>query len=644
MLLLFSCQEETAEQPNIQLIKVMVGQMLLDQDDSQNAGVDTDQSISIFFSSAVDPERMEEAISLKEALSGEIVKFNVNFLNGDKEVVLRPIGLLKEGATYLLRISAGALGNQEAYFPGYEVKYTTRSSNVEVIGFAIDGAQWVGNRRWLNASTDFSIGLTFSKAIALTIDQIKITQNGSPMQVRLEAGEDDRNWIIKSSEVLEGFKKYALLIGFEEFSSVEQEIEDFTVEFFTGKSNIPQFPMLNTAALLTLVQQQTFNYFWDFAHPDSGMIRERNTSGDIVTTGGTGFGMMAIIVGIERGFIKRNEGVERWAKVVTFLANADRFHGAWSHWINGNTGKVIPFSAKDDGGDIVETALLIQGLLTVKEYLDPSNTTENELIESINVLWEEVEWDWYTGGGQNKLFWHWSPNYEWDMNLPVSGYNESLIVYVLATASPTYPIATEVYHQGWARGGAIVNGNSYFGRELPLGPAMGGPLFYAHYSFLGLDPRSLEDQYADYWEQNVNHSLIHQAYSEQNSLGYVGYGAEIWGLTASDNHLGYGAHSPTNDIGVIAPTAALSSMPYTPEASMDALELYYYGLGDRLWGEYGFYDAFNLTEDWISDSYLAIDQGPIVIMIENHRTGLLWEHFMQNQQVQAGLDKLGFSY
>tara|TARA_R110001592_G_scaffold236638_3_gene495214 strand:- start:129578 stop:131512 length:1935 start_codon:yes stop_codon:yes gene_type:complete len=644
MLLLFSCQEETAEQPNIQLIKVMVGQMLLDQDDSQNAGVDTDQSISIFFSSAVDPERMEEAISLKEALSGEIVKFNVNFLNGDKEVVLRPIGLLKEGATYLLRISAGALGNQEAYFPGYEVKYTTRSSNVEVIGFAIDGAQWVGNRRWLNASTDFSIGLTFSKAIALTIDQIKITQNGSPMQVRLEAGEDDRNWIIKSSEVLEGFKKYALLIGFEEFSSVEQEIEDFTVEFFTGKSNIPQFPMLNTAALLTLVQQQTFNYFWDFAHPDSGMIRERNTSGDIVTTGGTGFGMMAIIVGIERGFIKRNEGVERWAKVVTFLANADRFHGAWSHWINGNTGKVIPFSAKDDGGDIVETALLIQGLLTVKEYLDPSNTTENELIESINVLWEEVEWDWYTGGGQNKLFWHWSPNYEWDMNLPVSGYNESLIVYVLATASPTYPIATEVYHQGWARGGAIVNGNSYFGRELPLGPAMGGPLFYAHYSFLGLDPRSLEDQYADYWEQNVNHSLIHQAYSEQNSLGYVGYGAEIWGLTASDNHLGYGAHSPTNDIGVIAPTAALSSMPYTPEASMDALELYYYGLGDRLWGEYGFYDAFNLTEYWISDSYLAIDQGPIVIMIENHRTGLLWEHFMQNQQVQAGLDKLGFSY
>ena len=396
--------------------------------------------------------------------------------------------------------------------------------------------------------------------------------------------------------------------------------------------------------MLTLVQEQTFKYFWDFAHPSSGLVRERNTSGDLVTTGGTGFGMMAIIVGIERGFISRSEGVERWAKVVEFLSKADRFHGAWSHWLNGNTGKVIPFSPKDDGGDLVETALLIQGLLTVKEYLDPSNVTENEIIEDINVLWEEVEWDWYTRGGQNKLFWHWSPNNEWDMNLPVSGYNEALIVYVLAASSPTHPIAAEVYHKGWARDGGIMNGNSYFGMELPLGVAMGGPLFYAHYSFLGMDPRNLKDQYANYWTQNVNHSLIHQAYSEQNSLGYVGYGPEMWGLTASDNQEGYSAHSPTNDKGVISPTAALSSMPYTPEASMDALELYYYGLGDRLWGEYGFYDAFNLTEDWISDSYLAIDQGPIVIMIENHRTGLLWVHFMQNQQVQAGLGKLGFSY
>ena len=644
LILIFSCQEENSEAPNIQLTKATAGQILLAQDFSQNTGVAVDESISLTFSVAIEPSNIEDLIILKEKESGQLVNFNVNFLAQNREIILRPIGLLKQGTAYSLAVKEGSLGENGAYFSGYKVEFTSLSAAIKVLNFEIDGAEWVGNRRWVGASLDFSLTLTFSQAIDLTSDQVKLTENGNPLLVKLEAGDSEKTWTIKSTGLLNDFKKHTLSIVSDPNSLVSEELEDFTVEFFTGKSELNKFPVLTDAALLTLVQEQTFKYFWDFAHPSSGLVRERNTSGDLVTTGGTGFGMMAIIVGIERGFISRSEGVERWAKVVEFLSKADRFHGAWSHWLNGNTGKVIPFSPKDDGGDLVETALLIQGLLTVKEYLDPSNATENEIIEDINVLWEEVEWDWYTRGGQNKLFWHWSPNNEWDMNLPVSGYNEALIVYVLAASSPTHPIAAEVYHKGWARDGGIMNGNSYFGMELPLGAAMGGPLFYAHYSFLGLDPRNLKDQYANYWTQNVTHSLIHQAYSEQNSLGYVGYGPEIWGLTASDNQEGYSAHSPTNDKGVISPTAALSSMPYTPEASMDALELYYYGLGDRLWGEYGFYDAFNLTEDWISDSYLAIDQGPIVIMIENHRTGLLWVHFMQNQQVQAGLGKLGFSY
>lgn len=644
LILIFSCQEENSEAPNIQLTKATAGQIMLAQDFSQNTGVAVDESISLTFSVAIEQSNIEDLIILKEKESGQLVNFNVNFLAQNREIILRPIGLLKQGTAYSLAVKEGSLRKNGAYFSGYKVEFTTLSAAIKVLNFEIDGAEWVGNRRWVGASLDFSLTMTFSQAIDLTSDQVKLTENGNPLLVKVEAGDSEKTWTIKSTGLLNDFKKHTLSIVSDPNSSVSEELEDFTVDFFTGKSELNKFPFLTDAALLTLVQEQTFKYFWDFAHPSSGLVRERNTSGDLVTTGGTGFGMMAIIVGIERGFISRSEGVERWAKVVEFLSKADRFHGVWPHWLNGNTGKVIPFSPKDDGGDLVETALLIQGLLTVKEYLDPSNVTENEIIEDINVLWEEVEWDWYTRGGQNKLFWHWSPNNEWDMNLPVSGYNEALIVYVLAASSPTHPIAAEVYHKGWARDGGIMNGNSYFGMELPLGAAMGGPLFYAHYSFLGLDPRNLKDQYANYWTQNVNHSLIHQAYSEQNSLGYVGYGPEIWGLTASDNQEGYSAHSPTNDKGVISPTAALSSMPYTPEASMDALELYYYGLGDRLWGEYGFYDAFNLTEDWIADSYLAIDEGPIVIMIENHRTGLLWEHFMQNQQVQAGLDKLGFSY
>lgn len=644
LIIFFSCQEETVEQPILQVTKVMAGSLVLSQDYDQNSGIETNESITIYFSSAVDQVNLEESIQIKEKESGQSVNFNLNFFSENKEVRIQVIGLMKPGTTYVLEIEEGLNGAMEGLFLGYSVNYTTQSAASSLVDFEIQGAEWIGNRRWANEAVSFSLKLTFSKPTALTLEHLELTQDGVAKELLLEAGDDDASWFVKSADKLKDFKKHTFTIKDLAQAAEPKVLEAFTLEFYTGKSEENKFPALDDAALLTLIQEQTFKYFWDFAHPSSGMIRERNTSGDLVTTGGTGFGMMALIVGIERGFISRSEGVERWRKVVDFLSKADRFHGAWPHWLDGNTGKVIPFSPKDDGGDLVETALLAQGLLTVKEYLDPNNPKENEMIGQINKLWEEVEWEWYTRGGQNKLFWHWSPNHAWDMNLPVTGYNEALIVYVLAAASPTHAIDPEVYHQGWARSGAMVNGNTYFDQVLPLGPEMGGPLFYSHYSFLGLDPRSLQDQYANYWDQNVSHSKIHRAYAVQNSLGFVGYSAEMWGLTASDNQAGYGAHSPTNDIGVVTPTAALSAMPYTPEASMEALKFYYYSLGDKLWGEYGFYDAFNLTDDWFADSYLAIDQGPIIIMIENHRSGLLWNQFMKNEQVKAGLDKLGFTY
>ena len=622
----------------------MAGSLVLSQDYDQNSGIETNESITIYFSSAVDQVNLEESIQLKEKESGQSVNFNLNFFSENKEVRIQVIGLMKPGTTYVLEIEEGLNGAMEGLFLGYSVNYTTQSAASSLVDFEIQGAEWIGNRRWANAAVSFSLKLTFSKPTALTLEHLELTQDGVAKELLLEVGDDDTSWLVKSADKLKDYKKHTFTIKDLAQAGKPKVLEAFTLEFYTGKSEENKVPVLDDAALLTLIQEQTFKYFWDFAHPNSGMIRERNTSGDLVTTGGTGFGMMALIVGIERGFISRSEGVERWRKVVDFLSKADRFHGAWPHWLDGNTGKVIPFSPKDDGGDLVETALLVQGLLTVKEYLDPNSPKENEMIGQINKLWEEVEWEWYTRGGQNKLFWHWSPNHAWGMNLPVTGYNEALIVYVLAAASPTHAIDPEVYHQGWARSGAMVNGNTYFDQVLPLGPEMGGPLFYSHYSFLGLDPRSLQDQYANYWDQNVSHSKIHRAYAVQNSLGFVGYSAEMWGLTASDNQAGYGAHSPTNDIGVVTPTAALSAMPYTPEASMEALKFYYYSLGDKLWGEYGFYDAFNLTDDWFADSYLAIDQGPIIIMIENHRSGLLWNQFMKNEQVKAGLDNLGFTY
>ena len=401
---------------------------------------------------------------------------------------------------------------------------------------------------------------------------------------------------------------------------------------------------LTDEKLMDLVQHQTFKYFYDFGHPASGMARERNSSLDTVTTGGTGFGLMTLLVGMDRGFITRQEGIDRIEKIVDFLEHADRFHGAWPHWLSGSTGKVIPFSEKDNGADLVETAYLIQGLLSVREYLRDSSAKEVELKERINTLWQEVEWSWFTRGGEEVLYWHWSPEYEWDMNHPIRGYDETLITYVLAASSPTYAIDSTVYYEGYARNGEIINGNEYYGIRLPLGTELGGPLFFAHYSFLGLDPRNLQDRYANYWEQNVNHTLINRQYCIDNPKNFEGYSAHCWGLTASDNQDFYGAHSPTNDLGVITPTAAISSMPYTPEYSQQAMRYFFYELGDKLWGVYGFHDAFNMTEKWWADSYLAIDQGPIVIMIENYRTGLLWELFMSAPEVRQGLQKLGFSF
>ncbi len=401
---------------------------------------------------------------------------------------------------------------------------------------------------------------------------------------------------------------------------------------------------LTDEKLLDLVQHQTFKYFYDFAHPASGMALERNTSEDIVTSGGSGFGLMALIVGMERGFITRQEGMAQVEKTLDFLETCDRFHGVWPHWLNGSTGEVVPFSPKNNGADLVETAFMVQGLITLREYLSDTDAVEKALIARIINLWHQVEWDWFTRGGEEVLYWHWSPEFDWEMNHAIRGHNETLIVYVLAASSLTHPIDSMVYHNGYARNGDIINGADYFGIDLPLGEDYGGPLFFSYYSFLGLDPRNLEDTYANYWEQNVNHSLINRQHCIQNPNRFKGYSPDCWGLTASDNHQGYSAHSPTNDLGVITPTAAISSIPYTPEYSLRAIRHFYYKYGDGLWGEYGFHDAFNQSENWWADSYLAIDQGPIVVMIENYRTGLLWDLFMSAPEVQQGLTKLGFSF
>lgn len=452
---------------------------------------------------------------------------------------------------------------------------------------------------------------------------------------------------IKVLGEVKSYSAYRLKVGLGLESADGRKI--FTgkvIRITTGLLSFDKFPQITDQELLTKVQSATFNYFWEGAEPNSGMARERTTSGTVVTTGGTGFGVMAMCVAAQRGFVTREQACERVMKIAGFLKDkAVSYHGAFPHWIYGDTGLTKPFSEHDNGADLVETALLFQGLLTARAYFDRDSAGERKLREVITSLWEAVEWSFFTKEGrENVLYWHWSPDKAWTMNMKISGWNEALIVYVLAASSPTHPISREVYDEGWARFGAMKNGQKYYDTTLPLGEELGGPLFFAHYSFLGLDPRRISDSYADYWEQVCAHARINYGYCVANPREYEGYGPDCWGLTASDIKDGYTASSPTNDRGTIAPTAALSSLPYTPRESMRALRFFYYKLGDRLWTRYGFVDAFNLTENWFdTDQHIAIDQGPIVVMIENHRTALPWNTFMKDGDVQRGLKRLGFT-
>ena len=405
---------------------------------------------------------------------------------------------------------------------------------------------------------------------------------------------------------------------------------------------------LSDEALLDLVQAQTLRYFWEGAHPLCGLARDRtgfsaDPEDDLVATGGSGFAVLAIIVGVARGFIARSEAVERLARILAFLEQAPCYHGLFPHYMNGRTGQPIRFGRKDDGSDIVESSFLFQGLLCARQYFDAASPVERDLRDRITWLWQDAEWDWHTRDGRHVLTWHWSPNNGFTLDHEIRGWNECLITYVLAASSPTHPIAPRVYHDGFAEGRTFLNKRRYYDIELPLGPDYGGPLFFAHFSFCGLDPHGLKDAYADYFEQNRAHTLIHYRHCVENPHHYKGYGPDCWGLTASDGPQGYGAHAPDNDNGTITPSAALSSFPYAPEEAMRALRYFHDVLGKRLWGRFGFADAFCEKEDWVANSYLAIDQGPIIGMIENFRSGLLWKLFMADPDIQQGLKRLGFS-
>lgn len=413
--------------------------------------------------------------------------------------------------------------------------------------------------------------------------------------------------------------------------------------------------------LLEMAQEACFRYYWEGAHPVAGMGLEIVPGDrDLVAVGGSGFGVMALLVGAERKFVTREQCAQRILQIVRFLQNADRFHGAWPHFLHGDSGRVYPYFGKyDNGGDLVETAFMVQGLLAARQYFDRDLAVEQEIRETITKLWQEVEWDWYLKTPESPcLYWHWSPDHGWYISHPLVGWNETMIVYLLAIASPTHGVPASLYHSGWAgqadyavqyrrywsrttQGDHFVNGNSYYGFKLEVGEGSGADLFFTQFSFMGFDPRGKRDAYADYFINNRNIARINRAYCIENPRKHQGYGADCWGLSAGINS-GGGRPQPRDDNGTICCSAGVGSMPYTPAESLAVLKHFYRDRGAKVWGEYGFHDGFNESEQWFEPVWMALNQAVITVMIENHRSGLIWRCFMRNPEIAPALTRIGF--
>jgi exo beta-1,2-glucooligosaccharide sophorohydrolase (non-reducing end) len=486
----------------------------------------------------------------------------------------------------------------------------------------------------------------YEEHVDLSWDAPENANFGRYVIYRSENGQDFRPIGIQ----VPGITRYSDFVGRTGVTTryeVAESGENYHLSAFSPAVKASTRP-LDDDQLLTMLQEECFHYYWDSAGANSGMARENVPGNDrIIATGASGFGIMALVVGVNRGFITREQGVERLTKIVTFLEKAPRYHGAWAHFMDDSTAASLPvFDMYDNAGDLVETSFLMEGLLTARQYFVGRSEPERSLRTRITRLWETVEWDWYRRTPQgDALYWHWSPQWSWLINHRIDGFNETMITYLLAIASPTHAVPASLYYSGWASPGGddhYTNGSKYFGIKLDVGFDTGGPLFFTQYSYMGFDPHALTDRYTNYFENDRNMALINRAYCVENPGHHKGYGADDWGLTASDGPEGYLAHAPDlrDDDGTMTPTGALASFPYTPEASMAAFKYFYRELGRRLWDVYGPRDAFNLDENWFAPIYMGLNQAPITVMIENYRSGLIWKLFMSNPEIQPMVKRI----
>ncbi|MCG8582761.1 MAG: Ig-like domain-containing protein [Bacteroidales bacterium] len=642
-LLAMACKKDEPSAPLV-LKQVYIDSQEVNPDGSITSDVSLFPIIRLVFSESLDESSLSSGIRL--LADSELIPVNYTLSSDNKTVSLTPVAQLANFTSHVLKINNELKSHKGVEFDAADILFRTVQGTLVLEKMVINDLDVSNSNLVYDVPLTLDITMHYNEAVNRSSMESAISVSGDKQpELSFTYSDNDQVVTISTTAPLSYYRNYDFKISGNLESAAGASFDGFTTQLFTTLDETDKFPQLTDEELLTLIQRQTFTYFWDFGHPVSGLSRERNTSGHTVASGASGFGLMTIPVGIERGFITRAEGVERLSTMINFLGNkAERFHGAWSHWLHGETGAALAFSEKDNGGDLVETSFVAMGLITVRQYLNKAVTEEQTLIDKINTILNGIEWDWYQKDAKNVLYWHWSPNYNWEMNHPIKGWNEALITYVMAASSASHGITKEVYNEGW-KAGMFINGKSFYDITLPLGPDYGGPLFFEQYTFLGLDPRNLSgNQGESYWEQVVNHTLINREHCVRNPNKHIGYSANCWGLTASDGYNGYSAHSPTNDVGVITPTAALSSFPFTPDRSMEALKHFYYVLGDRLWGPYGFYDAFSVKDEWYATSNIGIDQGPIILMIENHRSGLLWDLFMSAPEVQSGLSELGFTY
>ncbi|MES2387505.1 MAG: glucoamylase family protein [Bacteroidota bacterium] len=646
-LLITGCKKEESSAPGeLTLKSVTIGSMVLNLSPGVlNNGSATDQPITLDFTDRLDTNLVKTTITIQDE-NNRTVPYTTEYKNEFSTVVLLPASKLGNNKTYTLSIAKELKGAWGKTYAGSSYRFSTQET-LTISSITVNGTAVAKTGSIRLTSRKPIIKINFESPFlptGLNTGSVFLSNSMGSARFSFVPSDSNKSIILTVTEPLVSFDRYNLLLTNELKGKYGQIFGGLNLTAYSPLDSTDKNPRVSDDALMDLVQHNTLKYFMEYGHPNCGLALERsNGDPNFVTTGGSGFGIMGMIVGVERGWYTRSEVVARWDKMTSFLRAHQDFHGAWGHWMDGYTGQVKSFSADDNGGDLVETAFMIHGLITVRQYLNAAVPAENKVKMRIDSMVNAVEWDWYRQNAQNKIFWHWSIDKGWKMNMPITGWNEGLIIYFLAAGSQTHSVPKVVYDEGWARNGAIKNGKTFYGTLLPLGEDYGGPLFFSHYSFLGLDPRNLVDKYANYWTQGVAHSTINYKYCVANPRNYVGYSPDCWGLTASDNNTGYSAQSPLNDNGTISPTAALSSMPYTPEQSKAAMRFFYYKLGDRVWGQYGFKDAFNPSAGWVAQSYLAIDQGPIVVMMENYRTQKLWNLFMSSPEAQKAKQTLGFN-